>query len=172
MLSEAEQNLVTALIKKCYESVKYKEKVKPKPKVWKPKCGDQYWFIRIDDDRVIRDAWLDAPVDNRRWALSNVFKTKEDAEFAIERQKVKVELQRYADEHNNPEKEEWDGINTHYSIYYDIQPYSIGIRSTRCCLSQNQIYFTPIEVLQDAINEIGEDRIKKYYFGMKEVCKR
>lgn len=80
----------------------------------------------------------------------------------------------YAKEHNNPEKEEWDGRNNHYSIYYDIKLYSIRIvaNNSYYLCSQNQIYFTSREVLQDAIKEIGEDRIKKYYFGMEEVCER
>lgn len=166
ILPEEEQNLVTALVNKCYENVKYKEKFKLKTKVRKPKFRDKYWYIDIVNDRAIRDAWLNTMVDNGRWALGNVFNTKEDAKFAIEKQKVKIELQRYADEHNNPKKEEWDGINNHYLICYDLILMKICIVDYASYMDGSVTYFTSSAIARDAIKKVGEKRILKYLFGV------
>lgn len=173
ILPEEEYDLIIALVNKYYENVKHKEKRKPKTKVLKPKLRDQYWYIANDRAiRAIRDTWLNTIVDNGRWALGNVFKTKEDAKFAIEKQKVKIELQRYADEHNNPKKEEWDGINNHYLICYDLLLMKICIVDYASYMDGSVTYFTSSDIARDAIETVGEDRIKKYYFGMEEVCGR
>ena len=51
--------------------------------------------------------------------LGNVYKTREEVCFALERAKVKAELKRYALEHNDPEKEAWNNDNGHYMIAFN-----------------------------------------------------
>lgn len=156
-----------------------KKKTKHKlgePLVNIPRDKDVCWVIQcvgmfrqLKPKRIV---WCGLCSDYTNLYMLQMYPTKQDCEFAIEKLKVERELMQYAKEYNNPEKEDWDRFNNHYYIYYDFELYSIGIAYRRYCFSQNQIYFTSREVLQDAIKEIGEDRIKKYYFGIEEVCKR
>jgi len=91
--------------------------------------------------------------------------TKEEAEFAREKQKVKIELQKFADEHNDPKKLELDGENHHYRIGYDIDDNDLVItRSLN--VRQDGIYFSSKEIAADAANKIGVKRILKYLFDV------
>ena len=75
--------------------------------VWKPKKGEVYYYIN-DCNVSIADFWNNVYVDKDRWKIGNIFKTEKEADFAKEKAKVKRELERYALEHNDSEKEAWD----------------------------------------------------------------
>ena len=66
-----------------------------------------------------------------------------------------------------PEDFAWDGINYHDYLYYDILCDTILIGSSRCS-RYTGIYFKTRDDIKDCIEAVGEDRIKKYYFGIKE----
>lgn len=138
---------------------------KPKPKsVWDLKCGDKYYYIDvygdISDGRIGNDS-----SEDEIFAIGNVFLTEEDAEFAVERLKVIAELKRYAKEFSD---EEWKDNKT--QKYYIVYRYSGDyIRSILTYTSKDSVlYFESPEKIQEAIDAVGEDRIKKYYFGVRE----
>mgnify|MGYP000762525038 FL=1 len=110
--------------------------------------------------------WQGRASDLRRLALGNVFKTEKDTEFGIEKQKVKVELEQYAKEHNDPEKEEWNGINPHYTIRYDIGDEALVRSSNHVVENINDIYFTSEDIVKNAVDYIGAKRIMKYLFDV------
>lgn len=98
--------------------------------------------------------------------LGNCFKTQEEAEFALEKQKVYMQLKRYAIEHNEF-KLDWNDE--------DQCKWCIGFECGTLCVYDyyifqelNQIYFTSYEIARNAIQKIGEDRIKKYLFEVGE----
>lgn len=161
VLPEAEQDLIKALFDKCYERAKPKEEVNS----YGLKNGDEYYYI-TNDGQIGIAKWQGRASDFRRLALGNVFKTEKDTEFAIEKQKVKMELQRYADEHNDLNKIEWDGENVYCSIGYSVDKddletgFSFNIR----CIGD--IYFTSEEIAEDAANKVGAKRILKYLFNV------
>ena len=116
----------------------------------------------------IADFWNNVYVDKDRWKIGNIFKTEKEADFAKEKAKVKRELERYALEHNDSEKEAWDGNNFHFEI-------ACGYLSKECiCVSTNTgpyrgesiTYFTSKEIAEGAIKSVGKDRILKYLFGV------
>lgn len=165
VLPEAEQDLIKALFDKCCERANQKvAEVKPR-NTQKPKCGDKYYYIGTDGYIYI-EQWKDRSLDETRWELGNVFLTEEKAEFAREKQKVEVELERYGKEHNNLAKEEWDGINTHYRIGYDLADDDLVTTSAITIRRIGDIYFTSKEVAKDAANKVGTKRIMKYLFDV------
>ena len=165
VLPEAEQDLIKALFDKCCERVNQKEEKKSEPKIWKPKYDEVYHYI--DDSGSIYSArWFNSIVDNGRWELNNVFKTQKEAEFTREKKKVEAELERYADEHNDLDREEWDGINTHYLIGYDLADDDLVTTSAVTIRRMGDIYFTSKEIAEDAANKIGTKRIMKYLFDV------
>lgn len=160
-LTEEEREQFTKLLGKA------SEEPSKESRVWKPKKIDQYYYINDFTD-VCTDTWQEAGADYKRFKIGNVYKTREEVCFALERAKVKAELKRYALEHNDPEKEAWDGNNFHFEI-------ACGYLSKECiCVSTNTgpyrgesiTYFTSKEIAEGAIKSVGKDRILKYLFGV------
>ena len=138
---------------------------KPKPKsVWDLKYGDRYFFLTASG-MVERGTWTNDSSDFNRQRIGNTFLTVEDAEFAKERLKVIAELKKYAKEFSD---EEWKDNKT--QKYYIVYRYSGDyIRSILTYTSKDSVlYFESPEKIQEAIDAVGEDRIKKYYFGVRE----
>ena len=143
------------------------EKAKKPKKIWKPKCGEKYWYITLVG--VSEETWNGSGdgFDLGAYELGNCFRTKEEAEFAREKQKIKVGLQRFADEHNDPEKLGWNGINEHCSIRYNYWTNDL----VTSCMQQSKdidcIYFSSKEIADAAIETIGKERILKYMFDIE-----
>src|SRR5215831_15386973 len=53
------------------------------PERWKPKPGEEYWFI-WDTGQIKKKVWGTWSYDQRRWAIGNCFQTRQDAERARE----------------------------------------------------------------------------------------
>ena len=143
------------------------EKANKENRVWKPEDREKYYYID-GYSCATKDSWEGLEVDIDRFDIGNAFKTREEAEIALERARVKAELQKYALEHNDPEKEAWDGNNFHFEI-------ACGYLSKECiCVSTNTgpyrgesiTYFTSKEIAEGAIKSVGKDRILKYLFGV------
>lgn len=164
-LSEAQQNLFKSLFEQFCERSEPKEEKKSKPKVWKPECGEWYWYI-VSDGQISHCEWANDRIDRRRYSMGNCFRTKEEAEFAREKQKIKIELQRFADEHNDLDKEKWDGINLHYTIRYDVGDEALTRSSSYVVQNINDIYFTSEDIVKNAVDYIGAKRIMKYLFDV------
>ena len=138
---------------------------KPKPKrVYDLKSGDRYFFLTASG--IIQGSfWHDDISDHNRLSIGNISLTEEAAEFARERLKVIAELKKYAKEFSD---EEWSNTTIlKYVIYLISQDYRMYITS-HYSVRYPFLYFESKEKAQEAIDAVGEERIKKYYFGVKE----
>lgn len=165
VLPEAEQDLIKALFDKCCERVNKKEEKKSEPKIWKPEYGERYWFISTDG-QISNCEWINDRIDRGRYSMRDCFKTKEEATFAREKQKIKIELQRFADEHNDHDKEKWDGENLHYYIGHDAIKDDLTVTPVAILRGIYGIYFTSKEIADVAVKTVGEKRILKYLFDV------
>lgn len=138
---------------------------KPKPKsVWDLKNGDVYYFL-TSYGYVMKTVLVNTDADNEKLSIGNAFLTEEDAEFAVERLKVIAELKRYAKEFGN---EDWIGCNVKkYYFYYNSLDNKLEISFNYKTSYGNQLLFESPKKAQEAIDAVGEERIKKYYFGVK-----
>ena len=137
-------------------------------KVWKPQLCDKFWSINALGD-IAATYWQSTNDSHEAlWLMGNVFKTKEEAEFAVEKRKVKVELQRYADEHNECEIDWEDSSQEKKYIKFHHDYNEFSIRNSFVEQHSNTVYFTSKEIAEQAIQAIGEERLKKYYFGVEE----
>ena len=141
------------------------EEAKKPKKIWKPKCGEWYWFVGSDGE-VDSCEWENDRIDRGRYSMGNCFRTKEEAIFVSIKQTVKTELQRYADEHNDPNLEEWNVKNWHYYIEYLPKCDALEIVSMCSRRMESVTYFTSENIAEDARKEIGEKRIMKYLFDV------
>ena len=125
---------------------------------WKPKCGDNYWAIS-HTGYVVRVRWMDDDVEDDMYAIGNVFRTNEEAEFRAEQLKVEAELRRFARPFDEDER--------NWAIIFDVDEKKIII-DNECSYQSCNIHFASEEIAKKAIDTVGEDRIKKYYFEGEE----
>ena len=147
---------VTGEIDKCI--------VKMPKTVYDLKYGDSYFFLTVSG--IVQEGiWRNDDSNFDRERIGNVFLTEEDAKFASGRLKVIAELKKYAKEFSD---EEWDDCTlSKYSIRYDCR--DGGVSPSCCFLSKGaELYFENKQKVQEAIKAVGEDRVKKYYLGVKE----
>lgn len=164
ILSEAQQNLFKSLFEQFCERVKPKV-VEVKRKVWKPKIGEHYWYL-YGDGKISTITWCGSKLDADRYKLGNCFRTEEEAEFAREKKKVEVELERYAKEYNDPERDVWNGFNERCGIRYDCLRGDLDTSTMYQFRDIGAIYFTSKEIAEDAANKVGAKRIMKYLFDV------
>ena len=127
---------------------------------------ETYYFIS-DKGAICCKCALGA-VNEIRYRLGNYFQTKEEAEFAREKQLIYQKLKDYALEHNT-EEIDWINYNqTKWIIGCNNDYKKIRYYWITSLIHINQIYFTSEKIARDAVEEIGEDNIKKYLFGVKE----
>lgn len=131
----------------------------PKSNVWEPDNGATYWYLCGDGEALV-SYWRNAcKGDIHRMSIGNVFRTEEDAMFAVERLKVLHELRELCD---LTPKKAFKPDNTFYQIYINdnkkVNPMPRG------CVMCNMYCFSTKEAAQAAIDKIGENRLKKYYF--------
>ena len=129
--------------------------------MWIPKGGEYYWHIDSCGE-VFHTINAFGQKDEKRFYIGNVFKTKEEAEFAVEKLKVLAELKVFSE----PKDREWDVENQHWDIRYDVQEEKVYADRWRLSKTNN-IYFESNKKAQQAIDAVGEDRIMKYYLEVE-----
>lgn len=138
---------------------------KPKPKsVWDLKKWDRY--LCIDSDGLaVESVWEYDKIDDLRLETGNVFLTIEEAEFEAERRKCEADMLKYG---TRDMMSLDDGYSFIYCICFNHYTKEMYIGSYQNTHFQGMIYFATRELAQKAIDEIGEKRLKKYVFNVKE----
>ena len=157
-LTEAEKKEFYRLVEKM--NGKEPEK-KQDVKVKKPIYGQEYFFYN-SHGWVECDTWRDRAVDNKRWELGNAFLIREKALFDVEKRKVEVELERYAKEHNGPIRSD-----SFYLLYNNEDGGKLDYDVWSVCKPQGGVQFASKQLVFDAIEAVGKDRILKYIFGVE-----
>ena len=159
-----EENLSKEQIEQLENIVKESKK----KKVWKPKYGDKvYWIYPFSEHGIDYCTFENNDSDLLAYNMGSIFETKAQAEFELEKRKVEFEIKQYAESHNNAipllcvEK-------TRYHIWLDANDKKIKVGFTWCLWNQGVIYFTNEEDCRNCIEQVGEERIKKYIFGVEE----
>lgn len=143
------------------------EKIPQKPKtVWDLKEKDEYYFINIWGDVEIAKIRISTYSTYKEIVeLGNAFLTKEEAEHEVERRKCEAILLKYGTRNM---MSLGDIDVSKYYIYYDHHINELVIQFRNRLNYQGTIYFETEELAQKAIEECGEDRLKKYVFNVKE----
>ena len=123
-----------------------------------PQEGDFYWIIE-DSTEVSRYAWEGDDFDNQHLPVGNVFKTKDQAEFEVEKLKVEAELRKFS--------VPFEPMVDNFYMVLDTSDGVIDIWSMRYSKAQGAIYFESKKTAIEAIQSVGKERIKKYLFGVE-----
>ena len=124
-----------------------------------PQDGDKYWYININGD-VTSGKWEKFDIEKDMLEIDNVFGAKEQAKLAVEKLRVEAELRKFS----RPFKED------EYNYFIQIHPShnNIVTDSDDYYQTQGTIYFESTTIANEAIDAIGENRIKKYIFGVED----
>lgn len=146
------------------------EVIKEKKKYWIPEEEEEYFTIS-NRGYIAHCINKNIEIAQAQSEIGNCFKTEEEAEHMLEKIKVIHELKKFAYDNNSEEflqKWQLDDYDKYFIVYnYDKE--QIEIDSTLQWRSVPfNVYFETKELAQQAINTIGKDRIKKYYFDVEE----
>lgn len=130
----------------------------PETKLWKPAEGEAYYGINLYDISDCHN--VKQEVTDEMYAIGNCFRTKEEAEFVVERLKVIRELREFA------ESEQPKECVGRWYLNYNFRTRKIHVGSLYLS-AQSDMYFATAEIARKAIATVGEDRIKRYYFNIK-----
>ena len=137
---------------------------------WKPKESQHYYFVD-SGGTICKNIFIEKNESVKfRYFTNNVFKTEEETKFRLEQIKVYNELKNFADENND--EIDWKNKNKlKFYIYCVPSSNTLAISTVSAMRDIGQIYFSSKELALQAIEKIGEDRIKKYLFNIREESK-
>ena len=131
---------------------------KPNPKtVWDFEEGDLHVWIGCSHVHEVPSVWLNNRLDQEAREIGNVFLTREDAEKDVERRKVETLLLKYGGHR-------WARKDVNYRLGLQ---YNMVVICKDMYPLQGAIYFDIEQEAQKAIDEIGEERIKKALFEVR-----
>ena len=135
---------------------------------WEPEIRGNYYLIN-GTGHISCNPYDDDDIDKRFLSIGNCFQTEEQAEFMAEKLRVIHELEKFAYE-NNEEEIDWNNSEQRkYYLYFDYADMSIVSCDSysKCQHIPLAVYFTSKEIADKSIKAIGEERLKKYYFGVR-----
>ena len=124
-----------------------------------PQYGDTYWCINAYGG-VSKETWDGYDIEKDMLVIGNGFRTEQEAEFAVEKLKVEAELRKFSRPFMDGEK------NNH--IKYRPSFDELSVSASFGYQDQGTIYFESTTIANEAIDTVGENRIKKYIFGVED----
>lgn len=160
-LSEVERKQLLSLVEKAN---------KPKRFCFENMCDEELFFYIDSVGEVWKKGFSSSAIGNKsRFLLGNAFPTKEAAEFEVERRKVIHEIKEFIAENDDKEIDWTDKYTKKYSLYYDAEHGRVSYGTTEEVMAtQKEFYSSSMKIIDDMIETIGKERIKKYYFGITE----
>ena len=131
--------------------------------VWKPNVGDKYYYI--SNTGSILYYMYDEDVTNKAIiSIGNCFETKEEAQHMVEKLKIINKLKELSnvDFNEDFDEQKWYITYNHRTKSIECDTTYHVQRMPFC------IYFKNQEDCGKAIDTIGEENLKKYYFDVEE----
>ncbi len=152
-LSKDERARLVELIRKANKE--------PEPEYWMPKKGEIYYTI-CDTEGINGYKYINDRYDKEKMRGFNFFKTKEEAEFHAKKIQIINHMAKIAS--IDPVDNADDSTEKWYICYSSIHK-DVNVTQTVIAWAPPTIFKTK-ELAQKAIEEIGEENLKKYYFGV------
>ena len=132
-------------------------------KKWKPENGDRYYFIDCMNSCDYY-TYTNDEIDKAFLIIGNCFKSEEEAKHMVEKLKIINRLRELSNINFGN-----DTSQLKYSIGYEIDTKKVYPNISRYTrIIPFEVYFATKEDCENAINEIGEENLKKYYFDVVE----
>ena len=132
--------------------------------VWKPEEGETYFYISsvVDVESETYDS--DTYIDNARLEFTNIFRTEEEANIMAIKLQIIAKLRKLSnvDFNEDFDEQKWYITYNHRTKSIECDTTYHVQRMPFC------IYFKTREDCQKAIDTIGEENLKKYYFDVDD----
>lgn len=129
---------------------------------WKPEKGKMFYFLNSYNN-AISETWDADSSDAGHYNIYNCFKTREQAEVEAEKILVRRMLENIARRLNKGEKIDWNNVyQVKYSINLNFLLDKISVFGYFQNKGQGGVYCLDKSFQDVAIQEIGEERLKKY----------
>ena len=140
------------------ELIAQKAEAEQKPKtIWDLNIKDREVYYCIDGSGIVCQRFFDSTYDEQSREISNAFLTREESEFEKERRKIEAIMRKYSRPFKNGE--------CNYMVVYDTEDNMTFIRVAQFHYLGGPV-FASKEIAQKVIDEIGEDRLIKHWFGV------
>lgn len=132
------------------------------PELWTPKVGEKFYTINdsfgVCEEIIYDEMHLKIRFKNN---LNNIFRTPEAARFEAECRKVAFELDKFARIHGGGDYSEKNFIALHLVLD--------TIVAAPCPWNEGNVpYFPDSQTAERAVDEIGKERLLKYWFKVKQ----
>ena len=132
---------------------------------WKPVDGDIYYYISEACTVIKSRTWAHCIVDEH-YHCFNCFRTEEEAQAEVEKILVRRQLEDIARRLNKGEKPDWiKCYQKKYYLGYNQMNSKITLECRTTIIAQGTVFCLDDKFLNAAIQEVGEDRLKKYLKG-------
>lgn len=131
---------------------------------WQPEQGETYYLISTHGSVDYTTYDSNSRIDSESLSFGNCFKTRKEAQYMLEKIKIINQLRKMSNSsfEGNTETKKWfvvyncgcQRIGYNYMYIDKIAPFNI--------------YFASKEDCQKAVETIGEDNLKKYYFDVED----
>lgn len=129
--------------------------------MWKPQVDETYYSID-NSGIILATNNVEFDMDRRAIELGNCFKTKEKALHMVEKIKIINKLRELSNSR-------WIYNQDKFIIYYNFQENKVSCGETNYVkIIPFEICFKTREDCQKAIETIGEENLKKYYFDVED----
>lgn len=127
--------------------------------VWDLKIADGEKYYRLDGEGDVDIEDFNTKYDEQARDIGNAFLTREEAEFEVKRRKIETIMRKHSRPFKSGEFNCTVACETPINKVYirTVQFHNSGVP-----------FFASSEVAQKVIDEIGEDRLIKYWFRVEE----
>ena len=132
---------------------------------WKPKKDEPYWYVNSRCEKACSHFCLTYKADTDRYQNFNCFQTQEQAEAEAEKILIRRMLEDIARRLNKGEKAGYDHNQKKYYIFWNSELDELRQKDLYWTRTQGVVYCLDENFLNVAIQEIGEERLKKYLRG-------
>lgn len=132
---------------------------------WKPKEGETYYYVSHASE-VFNDVNGGSGIDVRRYKAYNCFRDKKQAKLEAEKILVRRQLEDIARRLNKGRKIDWSDTNQRkYYIYISMLNNHLLWGQDILVKTEGTVYCLDMNFYNAAIQEIGQERLKKYLKG-------
>lgn len=134
------------------EMQKKQEELKP----WKPKDGEDYFYIGID---FTIDSWenVDDDTDKRNFRIGNCFPTEERAEQVAKKMRLLLRLEQLHDMLCPDYVPDWEDDRLKFYVYFDHEQGSLNITASSFCDALSLVTFETRENAEKAAEILNKE---------------
>lgn len=121
---------------------------------WKPKKGEEYWIVSTTGE-VVCVEWYGYGCDLFNFDKRNVYRTKEEAQFALDMYEF---CKKRSFEPNWKDRSE-----ERYYLYLDIEDHNVYGGSTIYLNGFRPFYYPTYDAVQEVIHQYSFEELEKYY---------